>query len=140
MRTTHTLERRSTSGVDIFDLTDDLRKLVAESGISEGEALVFVPGSTAALTTIEHEPGVLEDLKAALERMAPSDIRYAHDAAWGDGNGFSHVRAALVGPSLVVPIAGSHLILGTWQQVVLLDFDNRGRLRRILVRLTGERD
>jgi len=138
MRITQYLERRSTASVDIFDLTEDLRKLVTESGIAEGEMLVFVPGSTAALTTIEYEPGVLEDLKAALERMAPAHMRYAHDAAWGDGNGFSHVRAALVGPSLVVPIAGGHPILGTWQQVVLLDFDNRARHRRILVRLIGE--
>jgi secondary thiamine-phosphate synthase enzyme len=131
--------RLSTSGrTDILDLTPQVSRIVQESGVSHGEVLLFVPGSTAALTTIEYESGVLEDLRAAIERLAPKGIPYAHDARWGDGNGFAHVRAALVGPSLVIPFQEGRLLLGTWQQIVLLDFDNRPRQRRILVRLRGE--
>jgi len=128
----------TTAGTDILDLTPDLTGAVAESGLEQGQMTVFVPGSTAGLTTIEYESGVLEDLKQAIERTAPQSIPYAHDARWGDGNGYSHVRAALVGPSLTIPLIDGRLTLGTWQQVVLMDFDNRPRQRRVLVHILGE--
>jgi secondary thiamine-phosphate synthase enzyme len=99
---------------------------------------VFVPGSTAAVTTIEFESGVVADLKGAIDRMAPADIPYEHNARWGDGNGYSHVRAALMGPSLYVPIVDGRPSLGTWQQVVLCDFDNRPRTRRVVLQVVGE--
>ena len=100
---------------------------------------LFVPGSTAGLTTIEFEPGCVADLKAAFERVAPRGAEYDHNARWGDGNGFAHVRAALLGPSLTVPVGNGAPLLGTWQQVVLVDFDNRGRDRKVVVTVTGER-
>jgi secondary thiamine-phosphate synthase enzyme len=129
----------STAGEsDIIDITGDLEEAVRESGVREGLACAFVPGSTAALTTIEAEPGVMSDLKRCIERIAPKDIHYAHDARWGDGNGYSHVRAALVGPSLAIPVSQGRLMLGTWQQAVLLDFDNRSRDRKIICRIIGE--
>jgi secondary thiamine-phosphate synthase enzyme len=106
--------------------------------VREGTVTVFVSGSTAALTTIEYESGVLEDLKQAIARMAPEGIPYAHDRRWGDGNGYAHVRAALLGPSLAIPVVGGGLALGAWQQIVLLDFDNRARKREILLQILGE--
>jgi secondary thiamine-phosphate synthase enzyme len=138
--TTHTYEltRKTTSGTDILDLTDDVASRVAASGVRTGQVLVFTPGSTAAITTIEYESGVVEDLRKAIERIAPRDLHYDHDARWGDGNGYSHVRSALVGGSFTVPVIDGHLALGTWQQVVLLDFDNHGRKRRILVQVSGD--
>ncbi len=121
----------------IVDLTAQVAGAVRESGLSSGIATVFVGGSTAAVTTIEYEPGVLEDLVRALNVIAPRDITYAHDRAWGDGNGRSHVRAALVGPSLSIPFSDGLLLLGTWQQVVLLELDIRAaRSRRVTVTLT----
>jgi secondary thiamine-phosphate synthase enzyme len=122
---------------EIVDLTAEVAGIVRESGMASGIATVFVGGSTAAVTTIEYEPGVLEDLVRALNVIAPRDIAYAHDRAWGDGNGRSHVRAALVGPSLSVPFKEGRLLLGTWQQVVLLELDIRAaRSRRVTVTLT----
>ena len=100
---------------------------------------MFVTGSTAGVTTIEFEPGLLEDLPAAFERLAPQGLRYRHDETWHDGNGHSHVRASLLGPSLLVPFEDGRLLLGTWQQIVLVDFDNRPRRREIVVQLQGER-
>jgi secondary thiamine-phosphate synthase enzyme len=97
-----------------------------------------VPGATAGITTIENEEGALRDLREAIERMAPRDIHYEHDTRWGDGNGFSHVRAALLGPSLSVPVADGKLRLGTWQQIVLIDFDNRPRNREVIFEIVGE--
>lgn len=135
---THELTRETTGGTDIVDLTSELRENLAQSGITTGEVVVFVPGSTGAVTTIEYESGVLQDLTEAIERMAPRDLHYAHDARWGDGNGYSHVRAALVGPSMSIPVVDGAMTLGTWQQVVLLDFDNRPRRRRILQQIIGE--
>jgi secondary thiamine-phosphate synthase enzyme len=125
-------------GTDIHDLTDDIREAVRKWGVKDGIAVVFTPGSTAAVTTIEYEPGVLEDLRRAIEKIAPADIDYAHNAAWGDGNGYSHVRSALLGPSASIPIHEGALVLGTWQQVVLLDFDNRARRRRVVLQVHGE--
>jgi secondary thiamine-phosphate synthase enzyme len=122
----------------VLDLTEDVRAAVRTSGVREGTAHLFVPGSTAGITTIELEPGCIADLKAAFERMAPREGHYDHNARWGDGNGFSHVRAALLGPSLTVPVGGGAPLLGTWQQIVLVDFDSRGRDRKVIVTVTGE--
>jgi secondary thiamine-phosphate synthase enzyme len=124
---------------DIIDLTGNVSQLVAESGITQGICSVFVPGSTAAVTTAEYEPGVLKDLIRSMEGIAPSDIRYAHNTSWGDGNGRSHVRAALLGPSLTVPVRDGTLALGTWQQIVLVELDTRERKdRTIMVTIIGE--
>ncbi|MCH7923101.1 MAG: YjbQ family protein [Nitrospinae bacterium] len=123
---------------DTHDITDRVAEAVRESGLSSGVAVVFVPGSTAGLTSIEYEPGAVADLAEAVGRAAPDDIPYAHDAAWGDGNGFSHVRAALIGASFTVPFANGALILGTWQQIVLIDFDNRARTRRVVIQIMGQ--
>ena len=123
---------------DIIDITAKVRQHLAHAAIQNGLATVFVSGSTAALTTIEHEPGLIQDLKELVERIVPSDRRYRHDDRWGDDNGFSHLRASLFGPSVTIPIEHGELCLGTWQQVVLLDFDNRARTREIIVQLMGE--
>ena len=124
---------------EIINLTPQVSAIVRESGITDGEISLFVQHSTAALTTIEFEPGVLADLKHALSVLAPDSAKYAHDTKWGDGNGRSHVKAALVGPSLVVPIDGGKLSCGTWQQVVLLELDvNAGRERTVICTVTGE--
>ncbi len=130
-------ECQTTPDTDIHDLTPDVAAAVAESGVQHGQALVFTPGSTAAITTIEYESGAVADLKRAINELAPTGGHYDHDARWGDGNGYSHVRAALLGPSLTVPIVDGELALGTWQQVVLCDFDNRPRNRRIIVQVIG---
>jgi len=123
---------------DITDITQSVGGVAEKSEIRNGMITVFCPGSTGAITTIEYESGVLEDLKKAIERLAPSDIPYAHDRRWGDGNGYSHVRAALLGPSLTIPLIRGALALGTWQQVVFIDFDNRKRQRKITVQVMGE--
>jgi secondary thiamine-phosphate synthase enzyme len=129
-----------TSGgrTDIKDVSDKVRDIVRSSGLSEGQALIFVPGSTAAVTTIEYEPGLLSDLPEVLDKLVPGNVRYKHDDTWGDGNGYAHVRAALIGASLLVPFAKGELMLGTWQQIVVLDFDNRPRSRKIVVQVSGE--
>jgi secondary thiamine-phosphate synthase enzyme len=124
---------------DTHDLTGRVEQCLHESGVESGIVTVFVPGSTAGITTIEYERGALEDLKNAVERIAPQNMHYDHDARWGDGNGFSHVRAALLGPSLSVPIIKGTLQLGTWQQIVLIDFDNRPRTREVIVQVVGEK-
>ena len=123
---------------DIIDITSHVAAVVERARVKDGAVTVFCAGSTGAVTTIEYEDGVLEDLRKAIERMAPSDIPYAHDRRWGDGNGFSHVRAALLGPSLTIPIMRGALGLGTWQQVVFIDFDNRKRQRKVIVQVMGE--
>ena len=125
------------SELDIVDLSSQLDTRIADSGIRQGTAHLFVAGSTAALTTIEYEPGAIADLKAAIARLAPADLHYKHDARWGDGNGRSHVRAALLGPSLTVPIDDGNTVLGTWQQVVLLELDIRPRNRTVHVTVSG---
>jgi len=127
----------TTTGTDVIDITRSIAEMVAESGICEGQALVFTPGSTAAMTTIEYENGVVRDLVEAIDRIAPKDMEYRHDARWGDGNGYAHVRSALLGPSLTVPILNGRLALGTWQQIVLIDFDNRPRKRQVIVQVSG---
>jgi len=124
---------------DIIDLTEEVRKAVKESKVKDGSVHLFVRHSTAALTTIEYEPGVLADMKRALSILAPDNLSYAHNTKWGDGNGRSHVKAALVGPSLTVPIGNGELLCGTWQQVVLLELDvNAGRTRSVICSITGE--
>jgi secondary thiamine-phosphate synthase enzyme len=129
----------STKGnADIIDITSQVDGIVKSSKIKNGIAAIFVPGSTGALTTIEYESGAIEDLKRAIERIAPENIEYKHNLKWGDGNGHSHVRAALLGPSIAVPVIDGKLILGTWQQLVFIDFDNRPRNRKIAVQIVGE--
>lgn len=129
------LERQTTADTDVLDLTPDLSDFVSKSGVAEGLLVIFVPGSTAGITTIESESGAIADFKRAVERLAPRDEHYEHNLRWGDGNGYSHIRAALLGPSLTVPVSEGQLVLGTWQQIVLCDFDNRPRRRRVLLRL-----
>ena len=121
---------------DVIDLTDHLRDAIDRSEVVDGTAHVFTPGATAGVTTLEFEPGCVADLKEALERMAPRHGEYEHNRRWGDGNGFSHVRAAMLGPSLTVPLADGTPLLGTWQQVIVIDFDNRARDRRVVVTVT----
>ncbi|MFC2012042.1 secondary thiamine-phosphate synthase enzyme YjbQ [Chloroflexota bacterium] len=123
---------------DIVDITSQIAQQVAGAGIDSGTATVFVSGSTAGLTTIEFEPGVVSDFKAMWDRLVPQDIRYDHDRAWGDGNGHSHVRASLLGSSMVIPFNDKRLTLGTWQQIILVDFDNRPRSRQLIVQIMGE--
>jgi secondary thiamine-phosphate synthase enzyme len=123
---------------DIIDITAKVRQHLEKAKIHNGLATLFVSGSTAALTTVEYEPGLIQDLKEFVEKIIPSDRRYHHDDRWGDDNGFSHVRASLFGPSLAIPIEHGRLCLGPWQQIVLLDFDNRPRTREITFQIIGE--
>ena len=123
---------------DILDITTQVERVVSKSGVRSGIVVVFVPGSTAGLTTMEFESGAVVDLKSAIDRLAPEGMAYAHDARWGDGNGFSHVRAALLGPSLSLPLREGALVTGTWQQIVLVDFDNRPRSRRVEIQIIGD--
>ena len=129
----------STQGFcDIVDITDMVRAVLGGAKITEGQVCVFCRGSTGAVTTIEYEPGVVSDLKRAIEQLVPSNTHYEHDKRWGDGNGFSHVRAALLKPSLTVPVLAGTMALGTWQQVVFMDFDNRPRERELIVQVMGQ--
>jgi secondary thiamine-phosphate synthase enzyme len=132
------LTQKTQGFCDIIDITAKVRDVIEKEKVQRGQATLFVSGSTAALTTIENESGLVQDLKEFVEKLIPSDRRYHHDARWGDDNGFSHLRASLFGPSLAVPIENGRPLLGTWQQVVLLDFDNRPRTREITVQLIGE--
>lgn len=131
--------RIETNGdTDLIDITSEVARGVSESGVSSGTVTVFIPGSTAGVTTIEYESGAIRDFQEAIQRIAPKDMDYHHDARWGDGNGYSHVRAALQGASLTVPFASSRLLLGTWQQIIVVDFDNRPRSREIILQIMGE--
>lgn len=130
-------EFETTGDTDIIDLTGVAREFVRSGAVQEGLLVVFTPGSTAGITTIEYESGAIADLKRALEVMAPRHGEYEHNLRWGDGNGYSHVRSALIGPSLAVPVRDGRLELGTWQQIVLCDFDNRPRVRRVTLQLVG---
>lgn len=124
---------------DIKDLTADVEKVIEENGFTEGSVLLFVPGSTAALTTIEFEPGLLKDYPEFMDRLVPSGKIYHHDMTWHDGNGHSHIRAALQGPSLVVPFIKAKLTLGTWQQVIFIDYDTRPRERTVVYQIFGSK-
>jgi secondary thiamine-phosphate synthase enzyme len=129
----------STRGhADIQDITGPLNGLLGESGLQNGILTVFCPSATSAVTTIEYEPGVVSDLKRLFDEIIPADRPYAHDAAWGDGNGYSHVRAALLKASLTIPFVSGNLTLGTWQQIIYVDFDNRPRRRQLVVQIMGE--
>jgi len=128
----------TTGKSDIIDITSQVSKEVKKSSIQHGAVTLFIPGSTASLTTIEFEVGVINDLREAIERLAPEDIYYEHNLRWGDGNGYAHVRAAMIGPSLHIPVIDGKMTLGTWQQIVVLDFDNRPRDRHIIVQISGE--
>jgi secondary thiamine-phosphate synthase enzyme len=123
---------------DIIDLTGAISEKVANSGIENGIVTVFTPSATSALTTIEYEPGLLADLPEFFEKLIPSGVSYHHDQTWHDGNGYAHLRAALVGPDITVPFVDGKLQLGTWQQVVFLDFDKRKRSRRVVLQIIGE--
>lgn len=138
MVSTHKRELSTKGQNDAHDVTEMVASAVAESGLRAGVATVFVVGSTAGVTTIEFEPGAISDLNGLFERLAPRDGQYRHHLRWGDNNGSSHVRAALLGPSLTVPFADGALTLGTWQQIMLLEFDTRARKREIVVQLVGE--
>ncbi len=129
----------STQGFsDMKNLTSEVTKKLSDSGLQNGIVNLFVPGSTGGLTTIEYESGLVEDFSELMEKIIPSNVTYHHDARWGDGKGFSHVRSSLLGPSLNVPFSSGALNLGTWQQIVFLDFDNRSRSRKILLQFMGE--
>ena len=123
---------------DVLDLTAQLTGFVDSMGLEAGIVVVAVVGSTAGLTTVEYEPGLVADLRKAFERIAPAGVAYEHDSRWGDGNGHSHVRASLLGPSLTLPVVQGKVALGTWQQVVLVDFDTRPRTRRVVIQVLGE--
>jgi len=135
---TSEFELPTTNEGDIEDITELVQARIKESGLSEGTATVFVPGSTGAVTTIEYEPGLVKDLPAALERIAPRNASYEHQKMWHDGNGHSHVRASILGPSLTVPFADRSLTLGTWQQIVFVELDVKPRKRSLIVTAIGE--
>ena len=123
---------------DIHDITDAIAHQVSQSGLTNGTVTVFCPSSTSALTTIEYENGTLSDLRRLFDEIVPQNREYAHNARWQDGNGHSHVRAALLGPSLTIPIVNGQLTLGTWQQVIYVDFDNKPRRRELVLQVIGE--
>ena len=134
---TKNIQIKSKSENDIIEITDEVTKTIKESKIQNGAVVVFVVGSTAAITTIEYEPGLQKDFPEMLSRLAPKDIEYAHDNTWHDGNGHSHVRASLIGPGVTIPFVEGHLTLGTWQQIVLIEMDTRPRERKIIIQVIG---
>ena len=134
----YTLEVLARANHHVIDMTGLVAGKVAESGIENGTVCVFNVGSTAGITTVEYEPGLERDLETAFEKLAPSDAFYEHNERWHDGNGFSHIRATLLKPSLTIPVMAGRLRLGTWQQVVLINFDNRSRSRTVAVQVMGE--
>ena len=138
MVVTDTISFQTGGDCDIVDITSEVARRVAESSVSSGTVTVFIPGSTAGVTTIEYESGLVTDLQQMWERIVPRNIPYNHDRRWGDGNGHSHVRASLLGSSLLVPFNDGKLALGTWQQIILVDFDNRPRVRKIILQIMGE--
>lgn len=138
MVVTQELQIDTRGHADIQDITPQVANAVRDSGLEAGIVTVFCPGSTGGLSTIEYESGALADLQQVLDEVAPPDRDYRHHLRWGDDNGHSHVRAALIGPSLTVPFTGGHLTLGTWQQIVFLDFDTRPRSRRLVLQVMGE--
>jgi secondary thiamine-phosphate synthase enzyme len=136
--TTFDLSFTTSGNTDVIDLTRQVLDRVAETSLEDGQVLLFVPGSTGAITTIEYEHGAVGDLKEAIENLAPEGKYYRHNERWGDGNGHAHVRAALLGPSLTIPVISGRLQLGTWQQIVFIDFDNRPRQRRVIMQVSGK--
>ncbi len=138
MIVTRQISLQSKGHCDIIDITAQVEGQLAEADIKNGTVTLFVAGSTAGISTIEYEPGLISDFQSMWERNAPENIPYDHDRRWGDGNGYSHVRASLLGASLVVPFNNKRLTLGTWQQIILVDFDNRPRSRQIVLQIMGE--
>jgi len=138
MVVTKQISLQSKGQCDIIDITPQVEQQLAEAEVNSGIATLFVAGSTAGLSTIEFESGLLSDFQSMWERTIPRNIPYDHDRRWGDGNGYSHVRASLLGASLVIPFNDKRLTLGTWQQIVLIDFDNRPRSRQIILQIMGE--
>ncbi|MDI6916663.1 MAG: secondary thiamine-phosphate synthase enzyme YjbQ [Thermoplasmatales archaeon] len=138
MNYSETISFNTKGEIEIVNVTDNVARIVKKSGIKNGIGCVFVPGSTGAITTIEYEPGLLQDLPEALERLFPKNIEYRHHETWHDGNGHSHVRASVIGPGLTVPIKNGNLTLGTWQQIVFVELDVRKRKREIIVQIIGE--
>jgi secondary thiamine-phosphate synthase enzyme len=134
---TDSIKLKSNGHSDIVDFTSEVNEVIKKSGLTSGVVCLFVVGSTAGLTTIEYEPGLVADMKEALERVAPLNARYRHHERWGDDNGHSHIRASFLGPSLTIPFAEGQLTVGTWQQIILIDFDTRSRVRHIMVHLIG---
>jgi secondary thiamine-phosphate synthase enzyme len=132
------LEFHTKGNCDIIDITQQVSRETANSGLGAGTVTIFVSGSTAGLTTVEYESGLISDLQALFERLAPQGIDYRHNLRWGDGNGHAHVRASLLGASLTVPFSNKSLMLGTWQQIVFVDFDNRPRSRQVVLQIMGE--
>jgi secondary thiamine-phosphate synthase enzyme len=135
---TKKISLQSQGNCDIINITPEVQQRLSETDINDGTVTLFISGSTAGITTIEFEAGLLADFKKMWQRNIPQDIPYEHDRAWGDGNGHSHVRASLLGASLVIPFSGRRLTLGTWQQIVVVDFDNRARSRQIVLQIMGE--
>jgi secondary thiamine-phosphate synthase enzyme len=139
MKIIHERLRFNTKGSpQLLNITEDLSKLLASSKLRKGSLTVFVVGSTAGITTFEYEPGLIQDVADLYEKIIPSSKHYHHDETWGDANGYSHLRAALTGPTLTVPFEEGRLMLGTWQQSVLAEFDNRPRQRQLIVQIMGE--
>ena len=136
--TTRRLQIHTNGNCDIIDITHQVSGEVERSGLEAGTVTVFISGSTAGITTVEYEPGLISDLQALFERTVPQEIDYQHNLRWGDGNGHAHVRASLLGASLVIPFSQKSLMLGTWQQIVFIDFDNRPRSRQLILQLIGE--
>ena len=135
---TSSISLNTQGNADIRDITDQIGNAISKSGLTSGTATVFCPSATSALTTIEYESGAVSDLRRLFDEIIPSNREYAHNQRWHDGNGHSHVRAALLGPSLTIPFVEGQLTLGTWQQVIYIDFDNRPRQRKLVVQLIGE--
>jgi secondary thiamine-phosphate synthase enzyme len=138
MVVTKTIGLKTKGNCHILDITRQVAQEVADSGLKDGTATVFVTGSTGGVTTVEYESGLLSDLQDLFDRVVPPDIHYQHNLRWGDGNGHAHVRASLLGPSLTVPFVDKRLTLGTWQQIIFIDFDNRPRSRELVLQLMGE--
>ena len=135
---TEKLSMETRGDTDIIEITGEVADAVIRSGLGSGTVTVFIPGATGGVTTVEYEPGLEADLKRMFEELAPEDRPYSHNERWGDGNGHSHVRASLLGPSLSVPFFEGRLLLGTWQQIIVIDFDNRPRKREVIVQVVGE--
>ncbi len=135
---TDTVQVSTKGETDIIDITQMIAESVRKSGLTRGLACAFVAGSTTGITTVEYEPGLIHDLQEAYERIAPRRASYAHNSRWGDGNGYAHVRASFTGQDISVPFSDRGLMLGTWQQIILIDFDNRARTRNVIVQLLGE--
>jgi secondary thiamine-phosphate synthase enzyme len=136
---THSFSVRTKGNSDIINITEQVEEELNKSGLNEGNALVFIGGSTAGITTIEYEPGLRRDYPQFWEKIIPSNINYQHNNTWHDGNGHAHLRASLQGASFNVPFSNGKLLLGTWQQIILIDFDNRSRSREVIVQLTGRK-